>query len=1205
MLGKFTSTSFPTIANHIGSIVYNAVNNSIFISDLDSKKVMEYSLDEDLNRVLEIDSLGWIISMDYDPFANNLYMCDAERNALEVVSLKTLSRRILIRGTEEEILESVAVVPEEGTMFVAMRNPSSGKAHVDRMHMDGTGRAHTIEDDLVGPISLLYDAALHRIFIADAYTGIIDKNYIITGDDRHIFRTLSANPTTMTTIKDELFWMNEHSKKLYWAKKVGSDYNKLITLDVPVRSISQPHIISTWRPVSQHHQNHPCSSGGNCSHLCLPVSSTAAVCACPQGYELSLDDKTSCVHRKTCSEDQFSCWMSESCVPMHARCDGHKDCAHGEDEMTCNGAEGGKVCSKGFFTCHNGACIKESQVCDLRVDCPDKSDEENCEAFRKKKSCPEEHFMCGDGECVSKNSLCDGFDDCRDGSDEKECQATTCLSTQFRLENVLFLDETRIGLRSDDWRIRILRSRGRQASLGAAKSIPKYKGGTVMFWGGIMIAERTPLIRIRQTLTVKYRQTDCPAGFFRCAASGRCIDARLVCDGNEDCGDGSDEPPSCDLRRHQAAASCPGGFACPQGGDCLPAIVKCNGTRECPKGEDEMGCEDRSEEDSICRPDEFECKNKRCIPWQWACDKMADCEDESDETEEVCLRLNNTKTVTHTVAVSTHAEHCKDGFRCKSGDCIQLSLACDGKPDCYDGSDEGGKCKDACSKLACVHDCFPTPHGPMCQCRTGYRPTGNGRNCEDIDECSADPPVCSQMSDKKSCKAEGDPMSLVFLTANNQIRQLSQRTHRLSILFTEPIPRITGLGAVVQPSAIYFAVAEAGVLQKIDLKEDTSHVMQQVGEPQRLAVDWSTDNVYFAEGSTGGITVCHVATAKCASLMTSSPESYHHLGALVVDASEPAIFYAACYVTELTFDHNKRQLYFLDRHSGAIVRVPYDGSENSTTQQRILFKDIFKSAAGLQCDMFKMHAGAASQFVILQDSLQRPVVDPCRNHTCRYLCVASSGANRRSCLCQDGSLGLNTNHRYNVHTKPLSKYQPGTAKHNGGGSLAAAILIPLVLIIIAAVALFVLKKRNYDGAHITMRFHNQTFEAEINDDIDEKTILQPGLHEYMNPIVQFKDTADNSTAAKKQNPFVDIFIFNVILMYVLKMSVNFLIFEYILSIFVLNYTGLLFEIKKSYEISLWSIVHIRGYIIMLKIEIFRHRQVARGEPGPPSETSKI
>lgn len=67
--------------------------------------------------------------------------------------------------------------------------------------------------------------------------------------------------------------------------------------------------------------------------------------------------------------------------------------------------------------------------------------------------------------------------------------------------NVLFSDETRIGLRSDDRRIRVLRGRGRQARLAVAKSVPKYKGGTVMFWGGIMMDEKTPLLPIRQNLT--------------------------------------------------------------------------------------------------------------------------------------------------------------------------------------------------------------------------------------------------------------------------------------------------------------------------------------------------------------------------------------------------------------------------------------------------------------------------------------------------------------------------------------------------------------------------------------------------------------------------------------------------------------------------------------------------------------------------------
>lgn len=68
-------------------------------------------------------------------------------------------------------------------------------------------------------------------------------------------------------------------------------------------------------------------------------------------------------------------------------------------------------------------------------------------------------------------------------------------------QNVLFSDETRIGLRSDDRRIRVLRAPGRQARLQAARSIPKYKGGTVMFWGGIMMGAKTPLLPLQQTLT--------------------------------------------------------------------------------------------------------------------------------------------------------------------------------------------------------------------------------------------------------------------------------------------------------------------------------------------------------------------------------------------------------------------------------------------------------------------------------------------------------------------------------------------------------------------------------------------------------------------------------------------------------------------------------------------------------------------------------
>lgn len=54
---------------------------------------------------------------------------------------------------------------------------------------------------------------------------------IVTGDDRHGFRSLSTYPIGLTSLKYDLFWVNEHSKRLYWAEKnTSTNYNKKITL---------------------------------------------------------------------------------------------------------------------------------------------------------------------------------------------------------------------------------------------------------------------------------------------------------------------------------------------------------------------------------------------------------------------------------------------------------------------------------------------------------------------------------------------------------------------------------------------------------------------------------------------------------------------------------------------------------------------------------------------------------------------------------------------------------------------------------------------------------------------------------------------------------------------------------------------------------------------------------------------------------------
>lgn len=110
-------------------------------------------------------------------------------------------------------------------------------------------------------------------------------------------------------------------------------------------------------------------------------------------------------------------------------------------------------------------------------------------------------------------------------------------------------------------------------------------------------------------------------------------------------------------------------------------FFRCNGTAECNRGEDETDC-------GNCQPDEFQCKNFKCIFKKWVCDKENDCGDDSDEEANLCSRA---------LAKVSIVTQCHD-FSCNSGECLPMHLVCNGNKDCDDGSDEGSKCS--------KYDCF-------------------------------------------------------------------------------------------------------------------------------------------------------------------------------------------------------------------------------------------------------------------------------------------------------------------------------------------------------------------------------------------------------------------------------------------------------------------------------------------------------------------
>ncbi|XP_026728447.1 vitellogenin receptor-like [Trichoplusia ni] len=1113
----------------VQAMAYDNYRDSLFIFDGQRKTINYINMTDftlGITHLLAYNNLEDVVDMDYDYATDSLYVLDAGRHVLEVISLRTQKRALVHRFRDLETPISFCVMPDYGKLMVAVvESDFNHNVHIDSIGLDGEGRRHVVMNNLKGPhIRLRYVQHMDVVFLSDESNFVID--YIHPeGTGRESHKKLSTTVTSLAIADNYVFWTDRRTPRLFWSD-IHETSQKIRRIELALFPNNTQLLLQATTGLPDPKDpllNHPCLKNP-CSDVCVqkprrnPHEMTGYEmgykCLCPPGL---LVKNGQCVALADCEADEVLCHRSNVCVKRNQKCDGKVDCPDGEDEEGCI-MEPAKLClpdeiycdglcvsnneasscssiptekhpstsvsncSSTEFACSSSSiCLSRSQLCDGRRDCPDGADEQasKCDTL----SCFDTEFMCASGSCIPKTWKCDGDEDCNDGSDEVNCVNMTCRP-----------------------------------------------------------------------------------GFYQCR-DRECIELRKRCDGHQDCFDYSDEEdcedPSQDETPSYIPSCAPWEYSCERNSSiCLPPTARCNMKVDCPGSTDEHGCDFR------CAPHGlFACSQQlNCLTMDKVCNGHPECVDGSDETPEACGRVNKTSHLFPTTLVYTD---CIDGYRCNNGHCIEWEQLCDGTNNCFDGSDENGLCPTACENNTCSFSCQPTPLGPQCSCPIGFRLEADQTTCVDIDECKSE--VCSQVcinflgsflcschhgyalrSDRRSCKALRGNMSVLYVSGNT-VRSVSADGYGAVEFTDKDVATITDMDFNVRSNKLYVTSTEAGKLLEVNSTRNVITVTN-VGRPSRVAVDWVTGNVYFIDStpSDSRVRVCHVKRKRCASLQPLPSDA--KVTALIVEPSSRRMFYcvtrelesvvwsaslAGGHVTHLTTVHNctglavdpfKKKLYVAETGPAHIIEMDYEGESHKkiladhpqlqAPHGLAIFEDhiyylvanSFRLSRCLlfgpkHCETYIYRVFDANTFVIRHESVQRDdLEDGCKDVVCGNVCAMDEDGPK--CLCDDGALAKDG--MCPVLDKkflPLFNgwsYEELASAHSVSFTVITAVMVLVVIYLCVFVYYhFVYKPRkNRASAYTEVRFQNTSLDSSPYHNNTTVTLTtESGLsHEFVNPL---------------------------------------------------------------------------------------------------------
>ncbi|XP_068685727.1 uncharacterized protein [Montipora foliosa] len=304
-------------------------------------------------------------------------------------------------------------------------------------------------------------------------------------------------------------------------------------------------------------------------------------------------------------------------------------------------------------------------------------------------NCTSSQFTCWSGACIPRRWRCDGESDCLDSSDETGCPSTSSSITPS----------------ATPWT---------RPTSCASYEYKCTNGFCVYLWDvcdgvddcGDYSDELYCATTSTSNATTPFSRRLCYYWEFTCS-NGRCVNNGYRCDGQDNCGDNSDEvgcvAPTNSTIHTTTAPRCPSGWlrcAYSQSQICIKYAWLCDGISNCPDRWDEKpeNCPATTKKPITCSHTEYQCSYGGCIPKSLVCNGVSECPDGSDE-------------------VGCASPSPCTGFRCDGSLCLAGSKVCNGLMDCQDGTDEQN-----CTSTLKVKGVHVTPNSGGTSVNVHWRP---------------------------------------------------------------------------------------------------------------------------------------------------------------------------------------------------------------------------------------------------------------------------------------------------------------------------------------------------------------------------------------------------------------------------------------------------------------------------------------------------